>query len=95
MSSSGTLMPAVVSLVRFPRTRYQGSKRKLAATIVEQLRDLEFTTVLDAFGGTGAVSHAFKAIGKHVTYNDVLARAARCPALPFANGCCLQIGHGG
>ena len=58
---------------RFPGTRYQGSKRKLAAAIVEQLRDLEFTTVLDAFGGTGAVAYALKRIGKHVTYNDVLA----------------------
>jgi len=72
MSSSGTLMPAVVSLAPFPRTRYQGSKRKLAAAIVEQLRDLEFTTVLDAFGGTGAVAYALKQTGKQVTYNDIL-----------------------
>jgi 16S rRNA G966 N2-methylase RsmD len=57
---------------RFPPTRYQGSKRKLAAAIVEHLSDLEFTTVLDAFGGTGAVGYAFKEIGKHVTCNDVL-----------------------
>ena len=34
-------------LVRFPATRYQGSKRKLAGVIVSHLRDLEFTTVLD------------------------------------------------
>jgi len=58
---------------RFPSTRYQGSKRKLAATIVEQLGNLEFTTVLDAFGGTGAVAYALKQLGKHVTYNDILA----------------------
>lgn len=58
---------------RFPRTRYQGSKRKLAGAILNELRDLEFTTVLDAFGGTGAVSYGFKCAGKHVTYNDVLA----------------------
>lgn len=57
----------------FPRTRYQGSKRKLAAAIVAHTRGLEFTTVLDAFGGTGAVSHAFKRAGKAVTYNDILA----------------------
>jgi len=56
----------------FPSTRYQGSKRKLAAEIVDHLRDLHFTTVLDAFGGTGAVAYALKEIGKHVTYNDVL-----------------------
>lgn len=57
----------------FPTTRYQGSKRKLVNWIWEQVRHLEFTTVLDVFGGTGAVSHMFKNAGKHVTYNDVLA----------------------
>ncbi len=56
----------------FPATRYQGSKRKLAAAIVEQLRDFDYATVLDAFGGTGAVAYAFKQAGKRVTYNDVL-----------------------
>jgi len=73
MSSLGTLTPAIHSPVRFPATRYQGSKRKLASTIVEQLGDLEFTTVLDAFGGTGAVAYALKQLGKCVTYNDILA----------------------
>lgn len=58
---------------RFPRTRYQGSKRKTAAAIVRQLRDVEYDTVLDAFGGTGAVAYAFKCAGKQVTYNDILA----------------------
>lgn len=57
----------------FPRTRYQGSKRKIAGDIVERLRDLTFTTVLDAFGGTGSVSYALKREGKHVTFNDILA----------------------
>lgn len=58
---------------RFPRTRYQGSKRKLATVIVDRLGGLDFTTVLDAFGGTGAVAYALKAAGKAVTYNDILA----------------------
>jgi adenine-specific DNA methylase len=57
----------------FPPTRYQGSKRKLLGWIWEQVRDLPFDTVLDAFGGTGAVSYLFKQQGKEVTYNDVLA----------------------
>lgn len=57
----------------FPRTRYQGSKRKHAAAIVEHTKHLNFKTVLDAFGGTGAVAYAFKRAGKAVTYNDVLA----------------------
>lgn len=57
---------------RFPTTRYQGSKRKLLQWIWEGLRDLEFDTALDLFGGTGAVSYLFKAMGKAVTYNDYL-----------------------
>lgn len=57
----------------FPRTRYQGSKRKLARAIVEPLRDLPFTTALDAFGGTGAISYALKRLGKKTTYNDHLS----------------------
>lgn len=58
---------------RFPPTRYQGSKRKIAAFIVERLSRLPVTTVLDAFGGTGSVAYAFKCAGKHVTYNDALS----------------------
>ncbi|MFQ5494723.1 MAG: DNA adenine methylase, partial [Phycisphaerae bacterium] len=69
-AGQATLFP---DLKRFPQTRYQGSKRKLAGAIVHQVSGLSFTTVLDAFGGTGAVSHAFKCEGKHVTYNDILS----------------------
>ncbi len=60
-------------LDHFPRTRYQGSKRKLAGAILDNLRSRKFDTVLDAFGGTGAVSYALKCAGKQVTYNDILA----------------------
>jgi len=58
---------------RFPSTRYLGSKRRSATWIVHQLADLEYRTVLDAFGGTGSVAYAFKCAGKAVTYNDALA----------------------
>ena len=57
---------------RFPSTRYQGSKAKLAEWIWEKISDLDFTTCLDAFGGTGAVSYRLKQAGKKVTYNDLL-----------------------
>ncbi len=66
-------MPHLCQANCFPRTRYQGSKRRLAGGIVRQVAELEFTTVLDAFGGTGAVAYAFKRAGKAVTYNDYLA----------------------
>ena len=58
---------------RFPRTRYQGSKRKMVPEILDALSGIPFTTALDAFGGTGSVAYALKCAGKHVTYNDILA----------------------
>ncbi len=57
---------------QFPSTRYQGSKAKLADWIWEQIAELNFTTCLDAFGGTGAVAYRLKQAGKAVTYNDLL-----------------------
>lgn len=57
----------------FPSTRYQGSKRKLAGWIAQHVNALDFTSVLDVFGGTGVLSHRFKNAGKRVTYNDLLS----------------------
>jgi adenine-specific DNA-methyltransferase len=57
---------------RFPSTRYQGSKSKLVDWIWEQISTLNFTTSLDAFGGTGAIAYRLKQMGKQVTYNDLL-----------------------
>jgi adenine-specific DNA-methyltransferase len=56
----------------FPNTRYQGSKYKLLNWIEHIVKDLQFETVLDAFGGTGSVSYLFKKMGKEVIYNDYL-----------------------
>jgi len=55
-----------------PSTRYQGSKRQILPWLYENLKNLEFHTVLDGFGGTGSVSYTFKLMGKKVTFNDVL-----------------------
>src|SRR5262245_27517053 len=63
---------SIQKAAEFPSTRYQGSKAKLASWIWEQLTGLEFTTALDAFGGTGAVAYRLKQAGKRVTYNDLL-----------------------
>jgi len=56
----------------FPTTRYLGSKRRIARWILEQLANLDYQTVLDAFGGTASMAYAFKCAEKTVTYNDVL-----------------------
>lgn len=55
----------------FPTTRYYGSKRRQMGWLREEFGRLEGCTALDAFGGTGAVSHLLSQLGWDVTYNDV------------------------
>ncbi|WKZ14399.1 MAG: DNA adenine methylase [Candidatus Jettenia caeni] len=57
---------------KFPSTRFQGSKLKIADWIWEGIKDLEFQTALDAFGGTSSVAYMLKQKGKTVTGNDIL-----------------------
>jgi len=57
---------------RIPTTRYQGSKAKLVDWIWGNVKDLEFSTVLDVFGGTGVVGYYLKQKDKQVFYNDYL-----------------------
>ena len=56
----------------FPSTRYQGSKRKLLPALHRLFSDLPGDSCLDAFGGTGSVTHLLRSMGREVTYNDVL-----------------------
>jgi len=56
----------------FPTTRYQGSKRKLLGWIYENIKDIEFETAIDLFGGSGSVSYLLKKMDKSVTFNDYL-----------------------
>ena len=56
----------------FPSTRFQGSKLKIVNWIWDDIKDLDFDIVLDAFGGTGSVGYMLKNKGKQVTYNDIL-----------------------
>ncbi|MDH1701950.1 DNA adenine methylase [Comamonas terrigena] len=62
---------ALCQLSPFPTTRYYGSKRRQMDWLHEELSGLGGRTVLDAFGGTGAVSHLLSQLGWDVTYNDV------------------------
>jgi len=55
-----------------PATRFQGSKHKLLGWLWTHLRKLPFESCLDAFSGSGCVSHFLKARGKSVTANDLL-----------------------
>lgn len=65
------LMNNIDNINNIPTTRYQGSKRKILPWIYDCVKDVEFNTVLDAFGGSGMVSYLFKHMGKRVTYNDL------------------------
>jgi DNA adenine methylase len=61
-----------VQLARFPSSRYMGSKHAILPFIYEVMKGLEFTTVLDACSGSGAVSYLLKSMNKAVTSNDYL-----------------------
>lgn len=71
IASVSTAVPAAEAHP-VPATLYQGSKQKLAGRIWKNIRDFEFTSALDAFGGTGCVAHMLKTSGKRVVYNDIL-----------------------
>ncbi|MEO8953485.1 MAG: DNA adenine methylase [Ktedonobacteraceae bacterium] len=47
-----------------------GSKQGILPAIWDAVEPLPFTTVLDAFSGSGCVSHMFKRKGKTVIAND-------------------------
>lgn len=67
-----TLMGEPIKQRNLPTTRYQGSKSKIVEWIWENIKDIEFESVLDAFGGTGVVGYFLKMEGKQVFYNDIL-----------------------
>lgn len=54
----------------FPKTRYYGSKRRVLSWLYSELDTIDFTSVLDAFGGTACVSQLFRLMQKKVTYHD-------------------------
>lgn len=63
-------MPDIV----LPKTRYYGSKRKIVDkiwNIIVNEANLEFDSVLDIFGGSGAFSYYAKLHQKQVFYNDI------------------------
>jgi len=67
-----SLFPEIEEKNSFPSTRYQGSKAKFVDWIKIFLAKLDFSTALDAFGGSGSVAYLLKECGKQVTYNDIL-----------------------
>ncbi len=77
--------PWMEQALRFPSTRYQGSKRKLLPWLLRCLAEVPFDTALDAFSGTAAVGYGLKAMGKAVTCNDLLESSRRVAGALVAN----------
>lgn len=77
-------------LKTFPKTRFYGSKKRLLPWIYENIKNLEFETALDAFGGTASVSLLFKAMGKHVTFNDALKSNCISAEVLLAEECSIK-----
>jgi adenine-specific DNA-methyltransferase len=76
MRAKGTIshnqMVLLENDAQFPSTRFQGSKLKIVDWIWDAIKNLNFHTALDAFGGTGSVAYMLKQKDKQVTYNDIL-----------------------
>ena len=71
-------LPATMHYHQFPKTRYQGSKRRLLPWLDKTFDKIEFESCLDIFGGTSSVSYLLKSKGKSVSYNDYMKSNAIC-----------------
>lgn len=71
------LVPSLpAQLLRYPSTRYMGSKNKLLSEIWTVASQFEFDTAVDLFSGSGVVSYMLKSHGKAVISNDYMAMSA-------------------
>lgn len=82
-----SLVPAALNdqALKYPSTRFMGSKRKLLEEIWGVARQFKFSSVLDLFAGSGVVGYMFKAYGKRVFSNDHMAFAATYARAMIAN----------
>ena len=68
------LIPQPISqqTLKFPTTRFMGSKQKLLAEIWSVASQFKFDTAIDLFSGSGIVGYMFKSYGKNVISNDYM-----------------------
>ncbi|MBE0533313.1 MAG: DNA adenine methylase [Rhodospirillales bacterium] len=59
-------------LPRFPKTRYQGSKRKVVEELSSVFNSFEFRSALDLYSGTGTVSLLLRLLKKDTYSNDYM-----------------------
>ena len=53
-------------MLKFPTTRYMGSKNKILPYIRDITREFDFSSAIDLFSGSGIVSYMLKSEGKSV-----------------------------
>ncbi len=68
--------PLSEQVLKYPSTRFMGSKSKLLSQIWSVAAQFQFDTVVDLFAGSGIVGYMFKAHGKSVVSNDYMAMSA-------------------
>jgi adenine-specific DNA-methyltransferase len=71
-NSNESELKAIEKASVYPLIRYMGSKYKLLPWIYDEIKDLPFSSALDGFSGSGAVSFLLKCMNKTVYSNDFL-----------------------
>jgi DNA adenine methylase len=68
--------PLTEQALKYPSTRYMGSKNKLLTQIWGVASQFEYDDVIDLFSGSGVVGYMFKSHGKSVLSNDYMAMSS-------------------
>jgi adenine-specific DNA-methyltransferase len=68
---AGIICP-LLNIDRFPKTRYQGSKRKLLGALADVLLPYDKGTAIDLYSGSGSVTLLLRHLGFQVISNDYL-----------------------
>lgn len=68
--------PLPEQALKYPSTRFMGSKNKLLKEIWSVASQFKFRTAIDLFSGSGVVGYMFKANGRAVISNDYMAMSA-------------------
>ncbi|WP_434310762.1 Dam family site-specific DNA-(adenine-N6)-methyltransferase [Hominifimenecus sp. rT4P-3] len=68
--------PLPEQVLKYPATRFMGSKSKMLSEIWSVASQFQFETVVDLFSGSGIVGYMFKTQGKTVVSNDYMAMSA-------------------
>lgn len=68
--------PLPEQALRYPATRFMGSKNKLLSEIWSIASQFEFESAVDLFSGSGIVGYMLKSHGKQVFSNDYMAMSS-------------------